>query len=101
MPPKYAIPDHGNVHSQNENKRLNLNSRRCRVGQRGRRRVMAGYAIGWNIALLLLVWNKVKTFVEPEVTNRTAHIEHLCRKTVVLSCHRCLINPGVEKLNYI
>ncbi len=36
----------------------------------------------------------------PRVTdkhdNRTAHIRHLCRKTTVLSCHRCLINTGVE-----
>jgi hypothetical protein len=29
--------------------------------------------------------------------NRTAHIRHQCRKTIVLSCHRCLINSGVEK----
>jgi hypothetical protein len=29
--------------------------------------------------------------------NRTAHIRHLCMKTVVLSCHRCLINTGIEK----
>ncbi len=31
--------------------------------------------------------------------NRTVHTRHLCRKTVVLSCHRCLINTGVEKMN--
>ncbi len=29
--------------------------------------------------------------------NRTARIRHQCRKTTVLSCHRCLINTGVEK----
>ncbi len=29
--------------------------------------------------------------------NRTAHIRHQCRKTTVLSCHRCQINTGVEK----
>jgi hypothetical protein len=29
--------------------------------------------------------------------NRKAYIIHQCRKTTVLSCHRCLINPGVEK----
>jgi hypothetical protein len=29
--------------------------------------------------------------------NKTAHIRHQCRKTAVLSCHRCLINTGVEK----
>ncbi len=33
--------------------------------------------------------------------NRTVHIRHLCRKTAALSCHRCLINTGVEKMNYI
>ncbi len=33
--------------------------------------------------------------------NRTAHIRHQCRKTIVLSCHRCLINTGVEKMNNI
>ncbi len=33
--------------------------------------------------------------------NRTARIRHKCRKTTVLSCHRCLINTGVEKMNYI
>ncbi len=30
--------------------------------------------------------------------NRATHIRHQCRKTTVLSCHRCLINTGVEKL---
>jgi hypothetical protein len=29
--------------------------------------------------------------------NRTARIRHRCRKTTVLSCHRCLINTGVKK----
>ncbi len=33
--------------------------------------------------------------------NRTVHIRHQCRKTTVLGCHRCLINTGVEKMNYI
>ncbi len=31
--------------------------------------------------------------------NRTEHIRQLCRQTIVLSCHRCLINTGVEKIN--
>jgi hypothetical protein len=31
--------------------------------------------------------------------NGTTHIRHQCRKTAVLSCHRCLINTGVEKVN--
>jgi hypothetical protein len=25
------------------------------------------------------------------------YIRHLCRKTTVLSCHRCLFNTGIEK----
>jgi hypothetical protein len=29
------------------------------------------------------------------------HIRHQCRKTTVLCCHRCLINPRVEKMNNI
>jgi hypothetical protein len=33
------------------------------------------------------------------VYNRTAHIRCLCRKTTILSWHRCLFNNGVEKMN--
>ncbi len=33
--------------------------------------------------------------------NRAAGIRQQCRKTIVLSCHRCLINIGVEKMNKI
>ncbi len=33
--------------------------------------------------------------------NRTARIRHQCRKTTALSCHRSLINTGVEKMNCI
>jgi len=33
--------------------------------------------------------------------NRTARIKHQCRKMTVISCHRCLINIGVEKVNNI
>ncbi len=29
--------------------------------------------------------------------NRRAYIRHLCIKTSVLSCHRCLNDTGVEK----
>jgi hypothetical protein len=32
------------------------------------------------------------------VNNGTAHIGHQCRKTVVLSCHRCPISTGVENM---
>jgi len=34
-------------------------------------------------------------------SNKTSHIRHQCRKTTVLSCHRFLINTGVEKINNI
>ncbi len=33
--------------------------------------------------------------------NRRAYIRHLCIKTSVLSCHRCLNDTGVEKMNNI
>ncbi len=33
--------------------------------------------------------------------NRSTHIRHKCRKTTVLSCQRCLIKTGVEKMNNI
>jgi hypothetical protein len=29
--------------------------------------------------------------------NRTAHIRQQCREEIFLSCHKCLINTGVEK----
>jgi len=31
--------------------------------------------------------------------NRTVHIRDLCKKTAVLSCHRCLINAVLKKWN--
>ncbi len=33
--------------------------------------------------------------------NRTMHIIHQCRKRTALSCHRCIICTGVEKMNNI
>jgi hypothetical protein len=33
--------------------------------------------------------------------NIIAHIGHQCRKTTVLRCHRCLIDPGNDKMNII
>jgi hypothetical protein len=42
-----------------------------------------------------------KTLLPIVFTNRSARIRHKCRKTTVLSCHRCLINPGIEKMNNI
>ncbi len=38
----------------------------------------------------------IKLFTD--LTNRRACIRHQCRKTAVLSCHRCLINTGVQKI---
>jgi len=38
-----------------------------------------------------------RTKFELKIRNGTVHIRHQCRKTTVLSCHRCLINTGVEK----
>jgi hypothetical protein len=43
-----------------------------------------------------------KTSIRPPfLSNRTERIRHQCRKTNVLSCHRCLINTGVEKMKNI
>jgi hypothetical protein len=33
--------------------------------------------------------------------NGPAHNRQQCRKTTVLSCHRCVINIGVEKISNI
>jgi hypothetical protein len=38
-------------------------------------------------------------FIKTE--NGTAHIRHQCRRKTVLSCHRCPIKTGVEKMSYI
>ncbi len=35
------------------------------------------------------------------LTQRTTYIRNQCSKTTDLSCHRCKINIGVEKMNYI
>jgi len=32
---------------------------------------------------------------------RATCFKHLCRKTTVLSCHKCLLNTGVDKINNI
>ena len=36
------------------------------------------------------------TLVEALERYRTTHIRHRCRKITALSCHRCVINNGVE-----
>jgi 6-phosphofructokinase len=33
--------------------------------------------------------------------NRRTCIRHQCRKTIVLRCHRCLINTVIEKMNTV
>ncbi len=35
------------------------------------------------------------------IVQAAAHIRYQSRKTIVLSCHRCLIDTGVEKMNYL
>ncbi len=47
----------------------------------------------------IIRWLEIKN--RAFLLNRTAHIRHQCRKATVLSCHRCLINSGDEKMNYI
>jgi hypothetical protein len=54
---------------------------------------------GINLAAVALDENFRKSLLL--FINRTAHIRRQCRKTTVLSCHRCLINSGVEKMNYL
>jgi hypothetical protein len=36
---------------------------------------------------------------EKNLSNGTAHIRSQCRKTTVLSCLRCLVKTGFEKMN--
>ncbi len=43
----------------------------------------------------------VELKLKVSLDNRTSHIRQLCWKTAVLSCHRCLIKTGVEKMSYI
>ncbi len=40
------------------------------------------------------ILERVKQLIKSNF-NRTTCIRHQCRKTTVLSCHRCLINTGV------
>ncbi len=44
---------------------------------------------------------KLQIMTLVEASNRTARIKHECKKTIVLNCHRCLINDGFEKMNNI
>jgi hypothetical protein len=47
---------------------------------------------------LLLI---IKGFIQINEKEQHACIRHQCRKTTVLSCRKCLINSGVDKMNYI
>jgi hypothetical protein len=53
----------------------------------------------YKICHWFLVTNKL--FTGLNIPNKTTHIRQVCRKTIVWSCHRCLINTGVEKMNNI
>ena len=44
----------------------------------------------------VMTWKFKNIYTHP--LNRRASIRHQCRKTTVLSCHRCLINTVVGKL---
>ena len=52
--------------------------------------------------LLKMAVDVIQTTIAKSVKNsKTAHIRHQCKKTAVLSYHRCLINTGFEKMNNI
>jgi len=44
-----------------------------------------------------LIWSKL----EMKNSHGKLKYEHACRTSIGLSCLRCLINTGVEKMNYI
>jgi hypothetical protein len=39
--------------------------------------------------------------MESLTTHNRTHIRHQCRKTTILSCHRCLTNTGVKKEHHL
>jgi hypothetical protein len=47
----------------------------------------------FKITKFVHIWN--------DLDNRRAHIRHQCWKTTVLSCHKDLINTGIEQMNSI
>ncbi len=51
--------------------------------------------------LITGAYNFIIGHIYSDIFNRTAHIRQQCRKATVFSCHRCLINMGVEKMNNI
>jgi hypothetical protein len=42
-----------------------------------------------------------KMLIKKIVAPLDRRIKHQCRETTVLTCHRCLINTGVENMNNI
>jgi hypothetical protein len=50
-------------------------------------------AIRWTVFVAILLYINF--------SNRTARIRQECRRATVLSCHRCIINTGIEKMNTI
>jgi len=52
-----------------------------------------------NLRFIYLADKKV-SFLKSHLTG-TVHNRHQCKKTTVLSCQRCIINTGVEKMNNI
>jgi hypothetical protein len=65
--------------------------------------------VAFYIIMLSEAHSKCRIFIDimsgfmPSVImlNSTAHIRHQSRKATALSCHRCLINTGVEVMNNI
>ncbi len=47
-----------------------------------------------------IIFCRILYFLDFVHANGSVHIRCQCRKMTVLSCHRCLINIGVEKMNY-
>jgi len=40
--------------------------------------------------------------LQEKVVPKEQHVlRHQCRKAAILSCHRCVVYTGVEKMNYI
>jgi hypothetical protein len=69
-------------------------------------RLYPGYVQPFSVVLTCYAYplgsgTRPLTVLPTNNTNGTAHIRHQCRKTTVLSCHRCLINSGVEEMNNI
>jgi hypothetical protein len=66
-----------------------------------RRQVANGISLFQSVSLplvnmLIVLMNHFKRYL-----NGAACIKHQCKKTTMLSCHRCNVNTGVEKMNDI